>query len=228
MTPGAGMITPPGSGMTPGTGMTPGSGMTPGAGMTTPPGSGMIPGSDMNDRRVVPYFYGVNPEVPRSSTPQEGIPSVTPNMIYPPYQGIPNMYLPNVTPYQTPMGIPMFPLYGYDNSADLDRDVEYMKQLYPNTAKRILREVDDECDKMEYDGSMMFDEYPDREYLEKITDRIYAKIRDMDDEPEVEANSVYFYPPRRRRNNLRDIVSLILLNELLNRRRRYRSRRRWF
>jgi hypothetical protein len=103
-----------------------------------------------------------------------------------------------------------------------------MKQLYPKTARIIQKEIEDECDKMEYDGSMMFDEYPDREYLEKITDRIYDRIKDMVDEPEVEANSVYFYPPRRRRNHLRDIVSLILLNELLNRRRRYRSRRRWF
>jgi hypothetical protein len=155
-------------------------------------------------------------------------PGTMPNMNYPPYQGIPNMYLPNANPYQAPMGIPMFPLYGYDNSADLDRDVDYMKQLYPRSAKRIQHEVDNECDKMEYDGSMMFDEYPDREALEKITDRIYDRIKEMDEEPQVEANSLYFFPPRRHQNHLRDIVSLLLLGELLNRRRRHRSRHRWF
>jgi hypothetical protein len=102
------------------------------------------------------------------------------------------------------------------------------KQLYPSTAKSIQNAVDDECDQMEYDGSMMFDEYPDREYLNKIIDRVYDKVKNIDEEPQVEASSLYFYPPRRVDNHLRDIVSLLLLSEIFNRRRRHRSRRRWF
>ena len=65
--------------------------------------------------------------------------------------------MPPCTPYNTPMGVPLYPLYGYDNCEDLDRDMKYMKQIYPNTAKRIQREIDNECDKLEYDGSIMFD-----------------------------------------------------------------------
>jgi hypothetical protein len=147
---------------------------------------------------------------------------------YPLYQGAPNMYLPNANSYTAPMGVPMLPLYGYDNSMDLDRDAEYMKQLYPRTAKSIQSEIDDECDKMEYDGSMMFDEYPDKTYLDKIIDRIYDKVKTIEEEPQVEINSLYFYPPRRHQNYLRDIINIILLNEIFNRRRRYRGRRRWF
>jgi hypothetical protein len=147
---------------------------------------------------------------------------------YPLYQGAPNMYLPNANSYAAPMGVPMLPLYGYDNSMDLDRDVEYMKQLYPRTAKSIQSEIDDECDKMEYDGSMMFDEYPDKTYLDKIIDRIYDKVRTIEEEPQVEINSLYFFPPRHQQNHLRDIINIILLNEIFNRRRRHRSRRRWF
>ena len=159
----------------------------------------------------MPYYY--NPNMPY--------------MHYAPYQGIPNMTLPN-NAYNVPMGIPLFPLYGYDNSADLDRDVEYMKRLYPKTAKTILKEVDNECDHMEYEGSMMFDEYPDKETLERLIDNIYNRIKVIEEEPEVEMNSLYFYPPRRNQDHLRDIVSLILLSEIFNRRRRHRSRRRWF
>ena len=137
------------------------------------------------------------------------------------------MYVPVNIPYNTPMGIPLYPIYGYDNSEDLDRDIEYMKQLYPYTARVIQKEVDDECDKLEYDGSLMFDEYPDKTSLDRIADRVYDKIKNIEEEPQVEANSIYNYPSRRR-NFLRDIVSLILLNEIFNRRRHHRSRRRWF
>ena len=138
------------------------------------------------------------------------------------------MYLPDQNQYEAPMGIPLFPLYGYDNSSELDRDINYMKQLYPRTAKMIQAEIDNECDQMEYDGSVMFDEYPDKVNLERIVDRIYDKIKDMNEEPMVEANSLYLYPNRFRRNHLRDLATVLFLGELINRRRRYRGRRRWF
>ncbi len=187
---------------------------------TMPAPQGWVPsGMQPSGPQEVPYY--MNPVIPNVS-------GAMPYMNYPPYQGIPNMYLPNSNTYNVPMGIPLFPLYGYDNSADLDRDVEYMKQLYPKTARIIQKEIDNECDKMEYDGSMMFDEYPDREHLDKLIDHIYDRIKQMEEEPQVEMNSLYFYPPRRNTNYLRDIVSLLLLSEIFNRRRRYRSRRRWF
>jgi hypothetical protein len=81
---------------------------------------------------------------------------------------------------------------------------------------------------MEYDGSLMFDEYPDKVSLDRIIDRIYDRVKDMDEEPHAEIQSLYFYPPMRSNNHLRDIVTLLLLGELFHRRRRHRSRRRWF
>jgi hypothetical protein len=188
--------------------------------MTTPATPNGIPsGMQSGVGQEMPYYY--NPNMPYMTG---NMPCVN----YAPYQGIPNMYLPNSNAYNVPMGIPLFPLYGYDNSADLDHDVEYMKQLYPRTAKAIQKEIDNECDQMEYDGSMMFDEYPDKEYLDKLIDRVYDRIKQIDEEPQVEMNSLYFYPPRRNQNYLRDVVSLLLLSEIFNRRRRHRGRKRWF
>jgi hypothetical protein len=178
-----------------------------------------LPGMQSGVGQEMPYYY--NPNMPYMT-------GNMPYVNYAPYQGIPNMYLPNTNAYNVPMGIPLFPLYGYDNSADLDHDVEYMKQLYPRTAKAIQKEIDNECDQMEYDGSMMFDEYPDKEYLDKLIDRVYDRIKQLDEEPQVEMNSLYFYPPRRNQNYLRDVVSLLLLSEIFNRRRRHRGRKRWF
>lgn len=203
------------SGMQPAVPIQPG--MTPGMQPSVPMQPGMTPGMTSDTQQMIFPYYNY-----------PAMPNEMPNMNYPAYQGIPNMYLPNQNQYTAPMGIPLFPLYGYDNSSELDRDIEYMKQLYPGTAKTIQSEINNECDQMEYDGSVMFDEYPDKVYLERIIDRIYEKMKDLDEEPQVEANSLYFYPTRQQNNYLHDLVSILLLNEMFNRRRRYRGKRRWF
>ena len=55
------------------------------------------------------------------------------------------------------------------------RDVEYMKSMYPMSAKKILPYVEEECDRMEYEGSMIYDEYPDRLLLYLMAGRIYDR-----------------------------------------------------
>ncbi|WMJ85678.1 hypothetical protein [Anaerocolumna sp. MB42-C2] len=171
-----------------------------------------------------------------------------------PVYGNNGMYMADMNPYRVPMGVPMMPLYGYDNCEDGDKDWDYMKQMYPVTAKKLLREIEDECDKLEYDGSCMFDEYPDKVYLGRIVDRIYTKFQYMEDENEISAESIssvksdydnkeksvksnqYDVDWRRDRRDhrdrrprwLRDLIEVLLFNEILNRRRRYRGRRRWF
>jgi len=188
---------------------TPGGGMTfPGMPGTTAPGGGMtypgIPNTISPETMQQWYYQNQN----------------LPYMFYPEYQE-----MPNTTPYSAPMGIPLLPIYGYDSSAELDKDIEQMKRLYPSTVRAIEPYVTDECDRLEYDGSVMFDEYPDKVTVDRIVDRIYDNTRHLQEEADVEAESIY---PRRRRDNFRDIITVILLNEFLNRRRRYRSRRRWF
>ena len=194
---------------------------------TMPPASGtpmnrtMPPVSGMPMDRTMPPASGMPMNnMPMGQMPMNGM---TPGVNQP----MNSIFMPNNTPYNSPMGVPLYPLYGYDNCEDLDRDMDYFKQLYPNSARRIQKEINNECDMLEYDGSVMFDEYPDRVTLDRIIDRIYERVQDMDETPQVEAKSFY-YAPRRRQNLLRDFVSILLLNELFNRRRRYRSRRRWF
>lgn len=64
----------------------------------------------------------------------------------------------NKLPFYMAYPVPL--LYNDDRNAR--RDYDYMKSIYPDTAKRVLPYMEEECDRMEYDGSMMYDEYPDR------------------------------------------------------------------
>ena len=73
------------------------------------------------------------------------------------------------------------PYYQYDNSSEYARDQDYLKQLYPSVCQRIQREIEAECDRLDYNGSSIYDEYPDRATMELIIDRIYDRLKDMDD-----------------------------------------------
>ena len=80
--------------------------------------------------------------------------------------------------YQYAPQVPFYMSYPqniYMTELEYDRDMERMKELYPEEAKQIQGLVEEECDKLEYEGSMMFDEYPDRVTLKIICDRIYQK-----------------------------------------------------
>ncbi len=136
--------------------------------------------------------------------------------------------IPAMNPYSAPMGVPLFPLYGYDNTSDYEKDVQYIRHLYPKAAKIIQHEIDSEADHLEYDGSLMFDEHPDKVSMELVADRIYAKLKDVIDQPQVEAESIYLFPTDVSRDYLHDLVYVMFINEVFNRRRRYRGRKRWF
>lgn len=44
--------------------------------------------------------------------------------------------------------------------------------LLPREAAKVQRAVSEACDRMEYPGSPMYDRYPDRVTIERITDKI--------------------------------------------------------
>ena len=55
------------------------------------------------------------------------------------------------------------------------QDFAYFKSLYPAAFKQMQLCVEEVCDEMEYKGSPIYDEYPDRLFLEKLTKRALEK-----------------------------------------------------
>lgn len=93
------------------------------------------------------------------------------------------------------------------------RDYDYMKSVYPDTAKRLVPFVEEECDRMMYDGSMIFDEYPDQLQLRLMCGRIYERAKDGEENPG---------------NWFRDLIQVMVCQELCQRRREHRSYRKSF
>ena len=122
-----------------------------------------------------------------------------------------------------PYGMPFYMTYPMQNlyltEMEYEKDMERMKELYPREVKRIQDMVDEECDKMEYEGSLMFDEYPDRMMLEQITDRIADRMREAEGK-NLEASQ--------RRDDLRSLIGVLLNHEMYRRRCRHRRCNRWW
>lgn len=107
-----------------------------------------------------------------------------------------------------------------------EEDREYIKQMYPAKARLILALVEDECDKLEYEGSPMFAVFPDKESALKIARDIYQRIGDADNKEIVETMNIR--NPYQRPNPLMQLIEVLVCQEFYCRRNRYRNRRRFF
>lgn len=80
--------------------------------------------------------------------------------------------------YEQP--IPFYMAYPFllplDQEQAQEKDLQVMKSFYSRRAARIQEKADRECDRMEYDGSMMFDEYPDKFMMEHLCRKIEQEV----------------------------------------------------
>lgn len=61
-----------------------------------------------------------------------------------------------------------------------DRETQYWMNMYPEKMSRVQRKVEEECDKLDYEGSIMYDEYPDKVMLKRISRNVYELLLDDD------------------------------------------------
>lgn len=138
----------------------------------------------------------------------------------------------NMTPWQNVMPSPM----GMPDSTmeEEERDWQRLKELYPNMAKIILAEVERACDKMEYEGSAMFDAMPDKTRMRSIANEIFNAVSDRIPAEQVEEQADMYTMNREpcrncrpNQNFLGDFIEVMLYQEMFHRRCRHRNCRRW-
>lgn len=77
------------------------------------------------------------------------------------------------------------PLY-YQEEDTVTRDLEYLQQMYPAEAKRYQKIIADILNTMDYEGSCIYDEYPDKWQLYKLTQAVMNRIKRMESEKSVD------------------------------------------
>lgn len=70
---------------------------------------------------------------------------------------------------------------GSGREAMLLRDLEYLQQMYPKDVKRYQKRIAEILDLNDYEGSMIYDEYPDRYSLRAMAQSI-GRILEKEEE----------------------------------------------
>ena len=111
------------------------------------------------------------------------------------YRGYPQPYMIYNRENKTPQtGL-------WDIRWQMQTESDYFRGLYPLRVKKLQRVIEEEFDRIDRRPGPMYDEYPDREFLYRLRDRMYAMAL-----PEDAAAD-------------RDLMYVLMLQELLRRRR---------
>lgn len=91
--------------------------------------------------------------------------------------------------------------YGSGQEAKLLQDLEYLEQMYPNEVKHCQKRVAEILDKADYEGSMIYDEYPDRYSLQALAKSILTILEREEENAPTE-----------------EMIQVLLFNEIYKRR----------
>ena len=116
----------------------------------------------------------------------------------------------------------------YDDERIERMDFEYLKSMYPEIAKNVLPYVEEECDRMAYESSMIYDQYPDKLQLRMMCGRICENIKRNKKLFRSESMAGISSDTDHGGRWLRDLVEVMLYQELYRRRSGRRRMRRKF
>ena len=116
----------------------------------------------------------------------------------------------------------------YDDERIERMDFEYLKSMYPEIAKNVLPYVEEECDRMAYESSMIYDQYPDKLQLRMMCGRICENIKRNKKLFRSESMAGISSDTDHDGRWLRDLVEVMLYQELYRRRSGRRRMRRKF
>ena len=126
--------------------------------------------------------------------------------------------------------------FSYEDEKTERTDAEYLRSLYPELPKRLLPYVEEECDRLEYENSMIYDQYPDKLQLKLMCRRAYENVLRHERIPAAEQEGRGGRAAEREGRggrpaeemHLRDLIEVMLYQELYKRRCSHRRRNRRF
>ena len=103
------------------------------------------------------------------------------------------------------------PLY-YQEEDTVTRDLEYLQQMYPAEAKRYQKIIADILNTMDYEGSCIYDEYPDKWQLYKLTQAVMNRIKRMESENDMPCSQ------EKNWEGIEELVQVLLYYEIYKKR----------
>lgn len=112
-------------------------------------------------------------------------------------------------PFYTSIGDPAF--FAGENMQE--KEFALMKSYFPEKVRKIQEKIEEECELLDYEGSRIYDEYPDRLMMRVLGKGIFCRMQKETAAPELPSGF------------LEDLVQVLLYQEISRRRcRRKRCR----
>ena len=121
------------------------------------------------------------------------------------------MHERKILPFYMTYPLPMY----YQEEDSIIRDLEYLQQMYPKEARKYQKLIASVLDKLDYEGSLIYDEYPDRWQLYKLSMDILDRIKRQEIR---EDGSVDKKEPPEKWEWIGDLVQILLFYEIYKRR----------
>lgn len=113
-------------------------------------------------------------------------------------------------------------------------DMEYLQQMYPAYARKYQAVIKSVIDKADYEGSFIYDQYPDKMMMQRMVNSVVQIIKNdeqknkMDDSPDAIAQGIPFGENADWKNKecwIKELVTILLFYEILLRRKRKEHRK---
>lgn len=119
--------------------------------------------------------------------------------------------IPFYMAYQTPWVV--------SEEENVLKDLDYLQQMYPAQAKKYQKRIAEIVDKMDYDGSMIYDEYPDKWQLYRLGENITEIIRKEEYEEQENKSPEDRIEEEKKWEWMADMIQILLFHEIYRRRR---------
>ncbi|HBA69278.1 MAG TPA: hypothetical protein DCZ40_07970 [Lachnospiraceae bacterium] len=119
------------------------------------------------------------------------------------------MYNQKALPFYMTYPLPLY----YQEEDTATRDLEYLQQMYPAEAKKYQKMIAGILDKLDYEGSMIYDEYPDKWQMYKLSQDILERIRRQEEKENPDK-----IIPKEKWEWASDLVQIVLFYEVYKRR----------
>lgn len=84
---------------------------------------------------------------------------------------------------------------GYVPEDRILEDLEYLQQMYPTYAKKYQRVISDAVDKVDYEGSFIYDQYPDNMTLQRMVASVMVVIKNNEEKENGNTNMMNMQNP---------------------------------
>lgn len=124
---------------------------------------------------------------------------------------------------------PQYPDWNQINQDMISEDMEYLQQMYPAYAKRYQVKINEILNHMDYEGSMIYDQYPDRWQLERLISSIMTAIRadeaaDRQRDVQMQDNTTQQnFDDESKWMWIRELVTVLVYYEILRRRNKKKN-----